>query len=124
MITSGFIHQKNVDRVKIKSKIVSCEKWNFSLHTCSSSYSFFFFLLQINKYAFSGGGATVDEHREKGGDCDVDIAYQYLTFFLEDDEELEKIRQVGNSGVSPGGRLNKKDGLTRYGDSHVKDKTS
>ena len=24
----------------------------------------------------------------------------------------------------PGGRLNKKDGLTKYGDSHVKDKTS
>ena len=24
----------------------------------------------------------------------------------------------------PGGRLNKKDGLIRYGDSHVKDKTS
>ena len=27
------------------------------------------------------------------------------------------------SNVS-GGRLNKKDGLTRYGDCHVKDKTS
>ena len=27
-------------------------------------------------------------------------------------------------GGTPGGRLNKKDGLTRYGDSHVKDKTS
>ena len=26
--------------------------------------------------------------------------------------------------TGPGGRLNKKDGLTRYGDSHVKDKTS
>ena len=26
--------------------------------------------------------------------------------------------------LSPGGRLNKKDGLTRYGNSHVKDKTS
>ena len=26
--------------------------------------------------------------------------------------------------VGPGGRLNKKDGLTRYGNSHVKDKTS
>ena len=25
---------------------------------------------------------------------------------------------------APVGRLNKKDGLTRYGDSHVKDKTS
>ena len=26
--------------------------------------------------------------------------------------------------LEAGGRLNKKDGLTRYGDSHVKDKTS
>ena len=26
--------------------------------------------------------------------------------------------------AEPGGRLNKKDGLTRYGNSHVKDKTS
>ena len=26
--------------------------------------------------------------------------------------------------TSPGGRLNKKDGLSRYGDSHVKDMTS
>ena len=26
--------------------------------------------------------------------------------------------------LPPGGRLNKKDGLTKYGDSHVKDKTS
>ena len=26
--------------------------------------------------------------------------------------------------MGPGGRLNKKDGLTRYGNSHVKDKTS
>ena len=29
-----------------------------------------------------------------------------------------------HSNHEPGGRLNKKDGLTRYGDSHVKDKTS
>ena len=28
------------------------------------------------------------------------------------------------SQVDPGDRLNKKDGITRYGDSHVKDKTS
>ena len=31
---------------------------------------------------------------------------------------------VAQSTTAPGGRLNKKDGLTRYGDSHVKDKTS
>lgn len=49
---------------------------------------------QINKYAFSGGGATVEEHREKGGNCEVDVSYQYLSFFLEDDNKLEQIRQV------------------------------
>ena len=32
----------------------------------------------------------------------------------------ENIKVYQNSG----GRLNKKDGLTRYGNSHVKDKTS
>ena len=29
-----------------------------------------------------------------------------------------------NPPLTSGGRLNKKDGLSRYGDSHVKDKTS
>ena len=34
--------------------------------------------------------------------------------------------RIGNASMiwEPGGRLNKKDGLTGYGDSHVKDKTS
>ena len=31
---------------------------------------------------------------------------------------------IDQSHNTPGGRLNKKDGLTRYGNSHVKDKTS
>ena len=56
---------------------------------------------QINRYAFSGGGATVEEHKEKGGDCDVDISYQYLTFFMEDDERLEEIRRVSRSVLLP-----------------------
>lgn len=41
---------------------------------------------KVNKYAFSGGRETVEEHREKGGNPDVDVSYQYLQFFLEDDE--------------------------------------
>merc|ERR1712098_136338 len=53
---------------------------------------------KINKYAFSGGQATVEEHREKGGNCDVDISYQYLRFFLDDDAKLEKIRADYTSG--------------------------
>ena len=31
---------------------------------------------------------------------------------------------ITSQRLHAGGRLNKKDGLTRYGDSHVKDKTS
>ena len=57
---------------------------------------------QVNKYAFSGGGATVEEHREKGGNCDVDVSYQYLTFFMEDDDRLAQIKKVGvaiNAGL-------------------------
>lgn len=48
---------------------------------------------KINKYAFSGGQATSEEQRKFGGNPDVDVSFQYLTFFLEDDEELESIRQ-------------------------------
>lgn len=62
---------------------------------------------KINKYAFSGGGATIEEHKEKGGNCDVDVSFQYLKFFLEDDEKLEKIRQDYTSGELLTGFLKK-----------------
>jgi len=50
--------------------------------------------LQILKYAFSGGRGTVEEHRKLGGNTEVDVSYQYLSFFLEDDAKLEQIKQV------------------------------
>ncbi|PIK52518.1 putative tryptophan--tRNA ligase, cytoplasmic [Apostichopus japonicus] len=62
---------------------------------------------KINKYAFSGGGTSVEEHREKGGNCEVDVSYQYLTFFLEDDEKLEQIRQDYSSGKLLTGEIKK-----------------
>jgi len=62
---------------------------------------------KINKHAFSGGGKDEKEHREKGGNCDVDISYQYLTFFLEDDEKLAKIREDYTSGELLTGYLKK-----------------
>ena len=49
---------------------------------------------QINKSAFSGGQDTVEEHRRLGGNTDVDVSYQYLSFFLEDDEKLAHIKTV------------------------------
>jgi len=40
--------------------------------------------------SFSGGAPTLKEHREKGGNPDIDVAYQYLRFFLEDDDKKLK----------------------------------
>ena len=37
---------------------------------------------------------------------------------------LKKGRNSAAGSLESGGRLDKKDGLSRYGDSHVKDKTS
>ncbi|MEM0473210.1 MAG: tryptophan--tRNA ligase [Candidatus Aenigmatarchaeota archaeon] len=46
---------------------------------------------KIMKYAFSGGQPTIEEHRKKGGNPDIDVSYQWLTFFEDDDKKLEKI---------------------------------
>lgn len=51
------------------------------------------------KRAFSGGQATVEEHRRLGGDLSKDVAYQYLQFFFEEnDRELESIGRDYESG--------------------------
>jgi tryptophanyl-tRNA synthetase len=60
---------------------------------------------KVNRYAFSGGQVSEAEHREKGGDASVDVSFQYLTFFLEDDEELEKIRVAYEKGQMLTGEL-------------------
>ncbi|GMR35353.1 hypothetical protein PMAYCL1PPCAC_05548, partial [Pristionchus mayeri] len=60
---------------------------------------------KINKYAFSGGQPTKEEHMEKGGDCDVDISYQFLTYFLEDDDRLDDIRKKYTKGEMMTGEL-------------------
>lgn len=46
---------------------------------------------KIKKYAFSGAPKTLEELQEKGCDLSVDIPFNYLRFFLEDDSKLEEI---------------------------------
>lgn len=60
---------------------------------------------KINKHGFSGGRETEEEHRKLGGNTDVDVAYQYLSFFLDDDEELEKIGEDYRAGRLLTGQL-------------------
>ena len=51
------------------------------------------------KASFSGGQSTIEEHRSKGGNPEIDVAYQYLRYFFEeDDNELNKIREEYLSG--------------------------
>ncbi|MEK6863498.1 MAG: tryptophan--tRNA ligase [Nanoarchaeota archaeon] len=60
---------------------------------------------KINKHAFSGGQATVEEHRRKGGDPDIDIAYQWLRYFEFDDKKLKKVHDDYRSGKLLSGEL-------------------
>ena len=61
---------------------------------------------KINKYAFSGGQPDIDEHRKIGGDPDIDVSYQYLRIFFEqDDAKLKKIYDDYKSGKMLTGEL-------------------
>lgn len=60
---------------------------------------------KINKYAFSGGQDTAEKQREVGGRTKEDVAFQYLTFFMEDDKELERIRVAYEKGEMLTGEL-------------------
>jgi len=53
---------------------------------------------KITKFAFSGGQALAKDQREKGANLDVDVSYQWLKFFLDDEAELEKIGKEYGSG--------------------------
>ena len=54
---------------------------------------------KIKKYAFSGGKDTIEEHRKKGGNPDIDVSFQYLKMFFEpDDKKLKQIEEDYKSG--------------------------
>uniref|UniRef100_A0A7S4SRK9 tryptophan--tRNA ligase n=1 Tax=Ditylum brightwellii TaxID=49249 RepID=A0A7S4SRK9_9STRA len=53
---------------------------------------------KIKEFAFSGGQETKKLQEELGADLEADVSYQWLRFFLEDDEELERIGQEYGSG--------------------------
>jgi len=53
---------------------------------------------KIKEHAFSGGQDTKKLQEELGANLDVDVSYQWLRFFLEDDDELERIGKEYGSG--------------------------
>ncbi len=64
--------------------------------------------IKINKYAFSGGQATLEEHKKLGGNPDVDVSFQYLKMFFEpDDKKLREIEKDYKNGKMLTGELKK-----------------
>ena len=59
---------------------------------------------KINR-AFSGGQPTAEEHRKKGGNPDVDIAYQYLDALFLDRKASKKLRADYKAGKILAGEM-------------------
>ncbi|OMJ17430.1 Tryptophan-tRNA ligase, cytoplasmic [Smittium culicis] len=60
---------------------------------------------KIRRHAFSGGGSTLELHRLHGGDPEVDIPYQYMNFFVDDDELMKKYYDGYKSGDITSGQM-------------------
>ena len=61
---------------------------------------------KINKYAFSGGQATIEEHRKLGGNPDIDVSFQWLKILFEpDDKKLTELEAQYRSGQLLTGEL-------------------
>ena len=61
---------------------------------------------KIKKYAFSGGQKTLEEHRKKGGNPDIDVSFQYLKMMFEpDDAKLAQVEADYRSGKMTTGEL-------------------
>ncbi len=79
---------------------------------------------KIRKYAFSGGAATIEEHRKHGGNPEIDVSYQWLTYFEEDDKKLAKIYNEYKSGKLLTGELKEIliEKLTKFLKTHQKNR--
>jgi len=80
---------------------------------------------KINKYAFSGGQPTLEEHKKHGGNPEVDVSFQYLRMLLEeDDSKLKKIHDDYKSGKMSTGDLKKYtiDKINKFLANHQKNR--
>jgi len=60
---------------------------------------------KINKHAFSGGQQTKELQQELGANLEVDIPYNWLRFFLDDDDEFKRIGEEYQSGRMMSGEI-------------------
>jgi tryptophanyl-tRNA synthetase len=65
---------------------------------------------KVEKHCFSGGGGngTMEDHKKYGGNPEVDISYQYLKYFENDDNELQDNYDKFKKGELSCGDIKKK----------------
>ena len=102
----------------IKSKMSSSDSNSFISLTDPANI----IRTKINKYAFSGGQPTLELHKKKGGNPDIDVSFQYLKIFEEDDKKLNSIYKDYKSGKLTTGELKKItiNKITNFLKSHQK----
>jgi len=88
------IHCKFLPGLTADSKMSASEE-NTTIYTTDDEATV---KKKINKYAFSGGQPTIEEHRKKGGNPEIDIPYQWLSYLEEDDGKLKQIHDDYKSG--------------------------
>ena len=86
---------KSKDRQKLAEQAKSDEEFNSTIFMTDTPDQI---NNKISKYAYSGGQETIDKQRELGADLDRDVSIKYLEVFLDDDDELEKIKESYKSG--------------------------
>lgn len=59
----------------------------------------------INKCCFSGGKDSIEEQRKLGANLAIDIAYQYLKYFMVDDIDLQRVALEYSSGKMLSGEI-------------------
>jgi len=61
---------------------------------------------KIQTHAYSGGQSDIEAHRAEGGNPEVDVAYQFLYYFFEDDDErIERLAREYRKGSLLSGEL-------------------
>ncbi|KAJ2063890.1 tryptophan--tRNA ligase [Coemansia sp. S146] len=60
---------------------------------------------KINGNAFSGGPTSLEELRKFGSNPDIDISYQYMTYFVEDDQEIADLAEGYRKGEITSGEM-------------------
>lgn len=61
---------------------------------------------KIHTHAYSGGKSSIAEHRNEGGDPEIDVSYQLIYYFFEeDDDRIDRLAREYRSGDLLSGEL-------------------